>query len=197
MMLMFLILLLLLACPAVSGFTANLPSKTQLSFATRRRISPMQLSENNKEDRSQGLRKAFESVGELNDDNIAVGSTVVTGNNIPNLGIWQFQSYQVTSIYDQTVSDGGVVEKIPRESLDDNVIGTRYVTLYSSKHHKDGESVVVSPDEVELSSMREEVVDSVLMALPLFGFWTALAFSFANQYSERTGGTFVDAFFGR
>ena len=144
------------------------------------------------------------TVGEVADSEIKVGSTVVAGNNIPNLGIWQFQSYQLLSIYDQGMNEEtGLVEKLERQSLKDPVepsTYTRYVSLYSEKHHKkqnEGRPVVVSPNEVELSSMQTEVVDSVLMALPLFGFWTALAYSFASQYSERTGGTFVDALFGR
>ena len=156
------------------------------------------------EDRSEGLRKVLMAVGEVADSEIQVGSTVVAGNNIPSLGIWQFQSYQLTSIYDQGFNEEtGTIEKLQRQSLQDPVEPasyTRYVTLYSEKHHKkqnNGKAVVVSPNEVELSSMQMEVVDSVLMALPLFGFWTALAYSFASQYSERTGGTFVDALFGR
>lgn len=206
-MVLLLVYLLLTSILFVSGFINSNPrgiSQRESCLTTRRRSSSFvlkqQLSENNDtQDRSESLRKALETVGELQDDNISVGSTVVAGKNIPNLGIWQFQSYEITSIYDQQVDDDtGVVTRIPRQSLNEiSNDGTRYVTLYSSKHHKDGLPVVVSPTEVELSSMRDEVVDSVLMALPLFGFWTALAFSFASQYSERTGGSFVDAFFGR
>jgi len=187
----------------VASDLAYLPNASINSPGTpTRQYVLLQLSSGNNDsdsDRSQGLRKTLVSIGEVKDDEIRVGSTVVAGTNIPNLGIWQFQSYQVMSIYDQTISEGGVVQKIPRDALSDASLksGTRYVTLYSSKHHKDGLPVVVSPTEVELSSMRDEVVDSVLMALPLFAFWTALAFSFASQYSERTGGTFADAFFGR
>ena len=120
---------------------------------------------------------------------------MIAGSNIPTLNIWQYQSYQVTSIFDQSVNSGGVgVEKTFRQNLEENGNGTRYVTLYSSKYHED--PVIVSPSELKLSSVKEEVIDSLLFALPLFGFWTALAYTFASQYSERTGGTFVDALFG-
>ncbi|CAB9510291.1 expressed unknown protein [Seminavis robusta] len=163
--------------------------------------------EEEEDDRSEGLRKALLTVGEAaTTSDINVGSTVVAGNNIPNLGIWQFQSYELQTIYDQGMNEEtGAVEKLPRTRLEDPVqpsssYYTRYVTLFSEKHHggKNGMGpVVVSPNEVELSSMQTEVVDSVVMALPLFAFWTALAFSFANQYTARTGGTFVDALFGR
>jgi hypothetical protein len=167
---------------------------------------PMAANDNNTDrsgvDRSQRLRKALEVVGEVQEGSeLRIGSTVVAGNNVPNLGIWQFQSYELQSIYDQGVTEEGMVEKIPRQSLEEPIepaTYTRYVTLYSEKHHgPEGTAVIVSPKEVELTSMRDEVVDSILMALPLFGFWTALAFSFANQYAERTGGTLVDALFGR
>ena len=169
-------------------------------------VSLTRLSESDKDtqpidnDRSQGLRRALSALGEVSESEIKVGSTVVAGNNIPNLGIWQFQAYELKSIYDQGTKEDGVVEKIQRASLEEPVqppTYTRYVTLYSKKHHEDGQPVVVSPQEVELSSMQQEVVSSLLQALPLFVFWTALAFSFANQYSQRTGGTFWDAMFGR
>ena len=157
-----------------------------------------------------------------------VGDTVVLGNSIPNLSLWQFQSYAIVSIYDQgSISSSGaveggdaaggqdssVVQKIDRMSLSEPVdppTFTRYMALYSEKHHgqkepsqpgmnHNGQPVIVLPEEVDLSSMKEEVIDSVIMALPLFAFWTALAFRFASQYSERTGGTasFVDAMLGR
>lgn len=167
----------------------------------------MSRGNNEEDDRSKGLRKALQAMGEVTGDSeIKVGSTVVAGNSIPSLGIWQFQSYELMNIYDQSINEEtGAVEKLPRTSLQAEPVEpptgyTRYVALYSDKHHKEqnaGQPVVVSPKEVELTSMQTEVVDSVVMALPLFGFWTALAYSFASQYSERTGGTFVDALFGR
>jgi hypothetical protein len=125
---------------------------------------------------------------------IRVGSTVIAGSNIPNLDIWKHQSYQVTSIYDQT-DNGGMAEQTFRENLDEKGNGTRYITLYSSNYHE--KPVIVSTTELKLNSVKEEVVDSLLFVLPLFGFWTALAYNFASRYSERTGVTFMDALFGR
>eukprot|EP00527_Entomoneis_sp_CCMP2396_P002810 CAMPEP_0198145946 /NCGR_PEP_ID=MMETSP1443-20131203/26375_1 /TAXON_ID=186043 /ORGANISM="Entomoneis sp., Strain CCMP2396" /LENGTH=260 /DNA_ID=CAMNT_0043809721 /DNA_START=66 /DNA_END=848 /DNA_ORIENTATION=+ len=168
-------------------------------------------SKKQNEGRSNGLRKALLAVGEVAKGGgdsriIRVGSTVVAKSNIPDLSIWQSQTYELTSIYDQGVNeDTGVVEKVPRESLLQDPDGTvqqqtpssytRYMTLFSNKYHD--VPVIVSPQEVQLSSMRTEVVDSLVMGLPLFGFWTAVAFSFANKYTERTGGSLLDAFFGR
>lgn len=148
--------------------------------------------------RGDGLRKLLLSLNP--DPVVSVGCTVIASGNIPDLGIWQFQSYELQGIYDQGSDPAtGLVEKIPREYLRDKIPSgfMRYVTLYSPKHHQIEGPVVLAADEVGLSSVRDEVIDSVVMALPLFGFWTALAFSFANQYSARTGGSFLDAFFGR
>ena len=181
-------------------------NKSPVSLSFPRSVSLHVSDPNNDENnanRSEGLRKTLTSLGEVADGTeLRVGSTVVIGNSIPNLALWQFQSYELTSIYDQGLDEEtGAVQKISRTSLQEPVdppTFTRYIALYSEKHHgKEGQPVVVSPNEVELSSMQEEVVDSVIMALPLFAFWTALAFSFASQYSERTGGSFVDAMFGR
>ncbi len=119
---------------------------------------------------------------------------MIAGSNIPNLDIWKHQSYQVTSIYDQT-DNGGMAEQTFRENLDEKGNGTRYITLYSSNYHE--KPVIVSTSELKLNSVKEEVVDSLLFVLPLFGFWTALAYNFASRYSERTGVTFMDALFGR
>lgn len=198
----FLSLLLFLGCSGrfANGFQPRIPQRNNLSSHRHGRALLLRMSAD-EDDRSEGLRKALLTVGEVADSEIRVGSTVVAGNSIPGLKIWQFQSYELMSIYDQGMNDEGVVEKLARQLLQEPVepsTYTRYVTLYSEKHHgESGQPIVVSPEEVELSSMQTEVVDSLVMALPLFGFWTALAYSFASQYSERTGGNFVDALFGR
>ena len=172
------------------------------------------------DNRSDELRQVLLDIGQVFDNKeeakqIRVGSTVVANSNLPDLQIWQFQSYTVKDIWDQgerrqqqqdvedttttaeSQSGGGIVEKITCASLDDPVRPgyTRYISLYSAKHHEN--PVTVDPSEVTLVSLKDEVVDSVLMALPLFGFWTALAISFAVKYNERYGGNFMDAFFGR
>jgi hypothetical protein len=158
---------------------------------------------------------------------ICVGSTVVANSNIADLQIWQFQSYTLQEIWDQgvpritntviikdneenkyvdcdndntnTINNGLLVEKIPRQCLDDPLTPgyTRYIKLYSTKHHSATGPVTINPNDVVLVSLRDEVFDSIVMALPLFGFWTALALSFATKYMDRNGGTFLDAMLGR
>ena len=76
---------------------------------------------------------------------------------------------------------------------------SRYITLYSPIYHKDTNptGVIVTPQEVGLVSLRDEVVDSVLVALPILSFWLATCFVFAGKYNERYGGNFIDALLGR
>ena len=73
---------------------------------------------------------------------------------------------------------------------------SRLVTLYSPVYHKDGSPVVVSPEEVGITSVRSELNSAAFLAVPGF-FWVFVATSFYNIYHERTGGSFVDAFLGR
>ena len=170
-----------------------------------------------RQERGEGLRKSLSNIGQVlgrgeEARQISVGSTVVAQTNLPELRIFQFQSYTVQGIWDQGVppsslnsvdndnsgkGSNGLVEKIARHNLNEPVTPsyTRYISLFSPKHHEG--PVTVNPKDVILVSLQEEVVDSVLMALPLFGFWTALAFSFATKYIDRYGGNFVDAMFGR
>lgn len=159
-------------------------------------------TENDDDDRAGALRKVLELFSDVGntDARMPVGSTVVvSGLSLPSLGIEDWQSYELVSVYDQGVDDNGLPVKIPRKDLQEAKpipYGyKRYCTLYSDRYHKESGPVVVSPDEIQLVSVRDEVFDSLLMALPVFGFWTALAVSFANSYNERYGGNFLDALF--
>jgi len=160
----------------------------------------------NDDDRAGGLRKLMQSFSGIvgnsdGDDGMRVGSTVVvSGLSLPNLGIEDWQSYELVSVYDQGIGDNGLPVKIYRQDLNEarQTIPNgykRYCTLYSERYHKKSGPVVVSPDEIQLVSVKDEVKDSLLMALPVFGFWTALAVSFSNLYNERYGGNFLDALF--
>jgi len=158
------------------------------------------------DERSGSLRRLLQSIGEIggnskDDDTTAVGSTVVAGLSIPELGIHEWQSYELRSIYDQGADPKtGMVVRLPRQNLNEKKEEvpygyTRYVTLYSERYHEESGPVIVSPEEIGLTSLREEVLDSLLMASPVFGLWTALALTFANQYNERYGGNFFDLSF--
>ena len=117
---------------------------------------------------------------------------MVCKRSMPNFGIYEDSSYEVTSIYTKSFDEE--TQKIVREPLD--IITTTsqnqvHMTLFSSQHHS--EAVIVSPEEVGLISVLEELGNAVWLEVPGF-FWIFLAASFYNTYHERTGASFGDAF---
>jgi len=123
--------------------------------------------------------------------------------------------YELQSIYLQgkstslSVADttglprsGGIIDKIPLPALDlaNQKIPpgyTLYITLYSPMYHDDdGIGVIVTPQEVGLTTMQDEIIDSLLTALPLLFFTLSLSATFASSYTQRYGGNFLDAFWG-
>jgi len=130
---------------------------------------------------------------------VEVGDTVVCKRSLPNLGIYEDSSYEVKSIYTQYFDEETQqIVKQPLTSLeDDTTVANQnkvYMTLFSPEHHS--EAVVVTPEEVGLVSIREELGNAAWLAVPGL-FWVVLAASFYNTYHERTGGSFSDAFWGR
>jgi len=146
------------------------------------------------------LLEAFLSRMGSSEASVPIGSIVVAGLSVPSLGVHEWQSYRLLSVHDKGVdARTGLVVKIPRRDLKEALpvpYGySRYVTLYSKRYHERSGPVVVSPEEVGLKSLQEEVVASLLQALPMFGFWMALSFSWASMYNERYGGDFINALF--
>ena len=130
-------------------------------------------------------------------DTIEVGDMVVCKLSNPDLGIYENTSYELQSIYAQSFNDETQsIVKLPLNELNDPIPtgSTLYVTLFSPSVHN--EAVVVSPQEVGLSSVRNELSNAAWLAVPGF-FWVFIGFSFYNTYHERTGGSFMDAFWGR
>lgn len=132
---------------------------------------------------------------------IGVGDTVVCKRSLPNLGIYADSSYEVISIYTQNFDEE--MQQIVKQQLssldDDSDSATTqnkvYMTLFSPRHHSEG-AVIVTPEEVGLITVREEVGNAMWLAVPGL-FWVFLVASFYNTYHERTGGSFADAFWGR
>jgi hypothetical protein len=130
-------------------------------------------------------------------EDIEVGDMVVCKIPNPDLGIYENTSYELKSIYSQSFDeDTQSIVKAQIKGLNDDIPpgSTLYVTLFSPNVHK--EAVVVSPQEVGLSSVKTELGDAAWLAVPGF-FWVFVASSFYNTYHERTGGNFLDAFWGR
>jgi hypothetical protein len=59
-----------------------------------------------------------------------------------------------------------------------------------------GTNVIVTPEEVGLVSVQNELGNAIWLAVPGL-FWVGVATSFYNTYHERTGGSLEDAFWGR
>lgn len=130
-------------------------------------------------------------------DTIEVGDMVVCKLSNPDLGIYENTSYELQSIYAQSFNEETQsIVKLPLNGLNDPIPtgGTLYVTLFSPSTHT--EAVVVSPEEVGLSSVKNELGNAAWLAVPGF-FWVFVASSFYNTYHEKTGGSFMDAFWGR
>ena len=64
--------------------------------------------------------------------------------------------------------------------------------IYSAKDHS--EPVIVTPEEIGLVTVKAELQEAMLLAIPGF-FWVFVASSFSNYYTDRYGGSFFDAFF--
>mmetsp|Transcript_2378 Transcript_2378/g.3664 ORF Transcript_2378/g.3664 Transcript_2378/m.3664 type:complete len:243 (-) Transcript_2378:43-771(-) len=161
----------------------------------------------------------------LDNSKIQRNSLVVAKYDLPQLGIFADQTYELQSIYMQglrqgqgtTSDDGesenrgnsnGLIEKIDLPELDlshPNGFANippgydLFITLYSEMYHGNDafgrKAVVTTPQEVGLVSMKDEVFDSVLVALPILSFWLGTCFTFSNWYHTKYGGGFLDAFF--
>ena len=127
---------------------------------------------------------------------IKVGDNVVAGNDwnssSPAFGIIRAQSYTLKRVYYQGVSDG-TVERVDVEALDatppPGCAGyAKFMCLYSSRYHADTGPVVLSPTEVEVVRMKDEITESAWLALPGL-FWVWLAYTFW-RYGEDNGGAF-------
>jgi hypothetical protein len=127
-----------------------------------------------------------------------VGDIVVAKAELPSLNIWADQSYELKSVYWQVSSSDGLVEHIHLDHVQAESLSphhTQFITLYSPVYHE--VPVTVTPQEVGLISLQEEVKDSILVALPILSFWLATSFMFVTQYQTRHGGSLLDAFLGR
>mmetsp|Transcript_28039 Transcript_28039/g.32683 ORF Transcript_28039/g.32683 Transcript_28039/m.32683 type:complete len:231 (+) Transcript_28039:65-757(+) len=142
----------------------------------------------------------------IDNTSVKINSLVVAKYDVPQLGIFADQTYELCSVYLRGVNrETGEFEKIPLSEL--NLTGierdgyTLYITLFNSMYHNSnkftGEPVICTPEEVGLISMRDEVFDSVLVAIPILSFWIGTCFVFVSKYNQRYGGDFFDAFFGR
>ena len=141
------------------------------------------------------------------DDIVKVGDVIIAKQEVLELGIERDEGYQIISMYDQGFNEElNIVEKIPLSTIDtskdstmrSNKQGyTRYIQLSISKNgpfDNDNVGVIVTPDEIGLTTLKSEVFNAMLLAIPGF-IWVFVALSFANNYNDRYGGNFFDALF--
>ncbi|GFH49137.1 hypothetical protein CTEN210_05613 [Chaetoceros tenuissimus] len=212
---LFLAFLSVFILDVVSAFS-NIPKASALSKRFSHRHSTKLLMEN-----EPPLTKFLDGLSKTSMDNTKIqkNALVVTKYDIPDLGIFADQTYELQSIYLQGLKkdytkegeeDGqsSIIEKIELDELDLNNPSkmaemkpgyTLYVSLYSSMYHDNdkfgGKAVVSTPEEVGLVSMKDEVADSILVALPILSFWLGTCYTFSSWYNDKYGGNFFDALF--
>jgi hypothetical protein len=137
-------------------------------------------------------------------EELQVGDVVVAKIDAPALRIWKGSGYEITAMYVKGANpDTGLVEEIPLETFC-SVQGNgnrnwpssykKYLKVYNPRDHREDGPVIVSPEEIGLVTVRSEIVEAMLLAIPGF-FWVFVAAAFASSYNEQYGGTFWNAFF--
>ena len=133
----------------------------------------------------------------LGQGSMKVGDTIVAStdwnSSAPEYGIVRAQGYELQRVYYQGLLPSGEVARLDVQSLDapppeGAASFTKYLVLYSSRYHSDTGPVIVRPNEVLISTMRDEIADSAWLALPGL-FWVWLAYTI-YQYGETHGFVF-------
>lgn len=134
-------------------------------------------------------------------DTVEVGDTIICKVDLPNQGFIINEPYRVEAIYVQRFNtETQTIEKYQLNNLnsiiplDYNNQQQIYVSLYNPKFQSSPQ--IVTPQEIGLTNIKSEIIDSIWLAIPGF-FWLFLCISFYTYYHERTGGSFMDAIFGR
>jgi len=191
-----------------TSLIVNLQERSPINLQEREEVISVSATENNSiannemEDNDTVLGRFLRGIIRTGlKEEINRESIVIAKADIPSLGIWMDHGYELQSIYLQNYNtETNSVEKIMLDNLE---VGkqqkqerNKYIQLYSPVYHKDSGPVIVTPEEVGLVSLRDEVFDSVLTALPVLAVWMTLIHTFASDYTQRYGGTFSDAFWG-
>lgn len=83
-----------------------------------------------------------------------------------------------------------------RRNKNSKVYMTLSVNQSNDSRQENSADVIVTPEEVGLISLQNELGNAAWLAVPGL-FWVGLATSFYYTYHERTGGSLEDAFWGR
>ena len=121
---------------------------------------------------------------------ITKGCIVIPRVDIPEMRIVEAQNYEVMDIYLQGTSEEALIERVSLQSLNDpRPLGTETYTLYLKLYNPryNDEPVIVTPEEVGLVSVKDEIVEALLFAVPGLAFWTCVSIFFYS-YGSITGG---------
>jgi len=185
----------------------NLDATTRLHYSNNDDIPP--------------LTKFLDKLANTNllttEKSIKQNSLVIAKYDLPDLGIYADQMYEMQSVYlkgrksslsssNEVSGNGcGIIDEIPLSSLEleNRQVPsgyTLYITLYSPMYHDNdhhgGGGVIVTPEEVGLVRMKDEITDSILVALPVLSIWVGTSMTFVSIYQQKYGGNFLDAFLG-
>jgi hypothetical protein len=154
--------------------------------------------------------------GIKNLEDLQMGDVVVAKKDVPSLRIWRGLGYEIIAIYLKGVNrETGLVEEIPLETFygvvsseaseatrapkdvfSKSPVGyTKYLKVYNPRNHADCGPVVVSPEEIGLVTLKSELTQAILLAIPGF-FWVFVAAAFSSYYNDQYGGNFWNALFG-
>lgn len=121
---------------------------------------------------------------------ITKGCIVIPRVDIPEMRIVEAQNYEVMDIYLQGTSEEALIERVSLETLDDpRPVGTETYTLYLKLYNPryNDEPVIVTPEEVGLVSVKDEIVEALIFAVPGLAFWICVSILFYS-YGSITGG---------
>ena len=114
--------------------------------------------------------------------------------------------YDIVDMYHQGLNEEtGRIEKLKISNMEARPPrGYKlYLKLYSPTYHRErigstlqDKAVVVTPEEIGLTTIQDELNQSLWLAVPGL-FWVGLCITFVNNYNDRYGGNFMDALFGR
>ena len=148
-------------------------------------------------DRLGGVRRSVSEIANTGlKDTVQAGDVIIAKVDLPGQQIYANEGYQIVSIYDQVVDkETGQVEKYLVDQLEDMTSTksgsyTRYLQLQVNSE----ETAIVTPQEIGLVTLKDELALSLWLAVPGF-FWVVVAWNFAHYYNERYGGNFLDAMF--
>ena len=153
---------------------------------------------------------------------LMVGDWIVAKRDVPRLGIRAGAVYKLLAIFLKGAGGGGAasnnnnatggttgaqgigVEVVPLERYGDDEGAsfgssyTKYLRVYNPRDHdkmkNPEQGVLVTPEEIGFVSVKADWTEALYLAVPGF-FWVFVAMSFSNYYTDRYGGSFLDAFF--